>query len=98
MVLCLLLTHPDLCKFASLTLEIKCELIFFSRPDGNVRGIIESSPVQAPNRPLPPPPVDAYPPSKPLPPIPKNQSPTSDGDDSPNDSTLVLRKVSLVDC
>lgn len=56
---------------------------------------MESSPaVQAPNRPLPPPPVDAYPPSKPLPPIPKTTN--SDNDDSPNDSTLILRKVSVV--
>ncbi|XP_054168484.1 misshapen-like kinase 1 isoform X2 [Oppia nitens] len=36
-----------------------------------------------PNRPLPPPPVDAQPPSKPLPPIPRED----------NDGTLVLRRL-----
>lgn len=55
---------------------------------------LTETPNQAPNRPLPPPPVDAYPPSKPLPPIPKNNSP--DNDDSASDHTLVLRRVSCL--
>ncbi len=59
----------------------------------NSHTIIESISNQAPNRPLPPPPVETQPPSKPLPPIPKGGS--HDKDDDINDQTLVLRRVSI---
>ncbi len=59
----------------------------------NSHAIIESISNQAPNRPLPPPPLETQPPSKPLPPIPKGGS--HDKDDDINDHTLVLRRVSI---
>ena len=78
--------------------ELLCMKVFISYKKHKLNFIvflcsIESISNQAPNRPLPPPPLETHPPSKPLPPIPKGGP--HDKDDDINDHTLVLRRVSL---